>query len=91
MDLVPYLKYFLSLDTRAYFSENQEARAPRAERAAIKLGNQTARAAITIFVNRDIKTILQWVFCVARYPESLKTVGIYGHFSSGYLLATNGR
>ena len=53
MDLVPYLEYFLSLDTRAYFSENQEARAPRAERAAIKLGNQTARAAITIFVNRD--------------------------------------
>ena len=51
MDLVPYLEYFLSLDTRAYFSENQEARAPRAERAAIKLGNQTARAAITMFVN----------------------------------------
>ena len=31
------------------------------------------------------------VFCVARNSESLKTFRIYGHFSSGYLLATNGR
>ena len=39
MDLVPYLEYFLSLDSRAYFMENQEARAPRAERTAIRTGN----------------------------------------------------
>ena len=62
MDLVPYLEYFLSLDTRAYFIENQEARAPRAGMAAIKLGNQTARAAITMFVNRDIKAMDQTLF-----------------------------
>ena len=41
--------------------ENQEARAIRAERAAIKLGNQTARAAINLFVNRDIKTMDQTI------------------------------
>ena len=30
-------------------------------------------------------------FCVARNPESLKLLGVYGHFSSGHLSATNGR
>ena len=50
MNLVPYLEYFLSLDSKAYFMENQEARAPRTERAAIKLGNQAARAAIAMFI-----------------------------------------
>ena len=46
----------------AYFMENQEARAIRAERAAIKLGNQTARAAINLFVNRDISNIMPTSF-----------------------------
>ena len=38
--MVPYLEYVLSLDTRAYFSENP-----------------IARAAINLFVNRNIKTM----------------------------------
>ena len=64
--------------TQAYFMENQEARATRAERTAIKLGNQTARVAINLFVKTMDQTIKELLYpTVAIQQGFLNRCNIY--------------